>query len=373
MKAKLPQKLIRTLDAVLAVPTAPFCERWLRDHLVARFEKHRSLSCRIDPAGNLLVRYRPTKKTAAKVCFQAHLDHPGFILRSWHNRQGIADAFGGIPENLLGAKLRFFPEPTSRGIVAKITGLGPHPKLKSHGAVRRLQITSSQAIPIGSVGMWNYPHLKIRGSWLDGRAFDDNLGTAILTYIIEEHIRRKTKEPLDFLFTRAEEVGYLGILEVLRGRTFKLPSLTVTIEMPRAAGDLIAGNGVMIRAGDKNFGFDPRATAYIEWIARKIHKKHPGFQYQRRLGLFGGTESGVLQLSGYQASSLCLPVVSAHNISFTNRGKPTTERVHRDDLLALVTLALELGSRPWNVPEASRRIRQSLFKNSDQLRKLLDR
>ena len=338
----IPQRLKKTLEAVLAVPTASFFEHRLRDHLEQRFTLLPHCSSKLDRAGNLHVKYRPRTSGAPAFCLHAHMDHPGFVAKT-SGREFVAEGYGGLPRNCVGAKLRFFSGNDSIGIPAEIVSF--HVK----AGRQSVNVRASRSVPRESIGMWNFPPLRERGSWLEGRSFDDTLGAAILTYTIEQAVARKSKTPFDLYFTRAEEVGYVGLVEALERGGPRLPKNILTIEMPRAGGELVAGNGVMLRAGDRNINFDADLLLFFQQRAEQLARNTPWFAAQRRLGLFGGTEATVFSLAGFRAGCLCLPVVNGHNIDLSRDGRPAPERVHRRDLLSLILMLEDLTQKPWDI------------------------
>ena len=65
------------LEDLLALPTAPFAERYVMAHVESFCAARRGVTVKADPAGNLLVRVKKgTAKVRRSVCLTAHLDHP---------------------------------------------------------------------------------------------------------------------------------------------------------------------------------------------------------------------------------------------------------------------------------------------------------
>lgn len=269
-----------------------------------------------------------------------------------------AEGYGGIPRNCVGAKIRFYRGPKDQGTLAEVLSIS------AKNDRYHLELRAPRAVPQGAVGMWNFSELRLRGDWVEGRSFDDTLGVAILTYAFEQAVKMRSRVPFDLYLTRAEEVGYIGLLGSLKAGGPKLPETVLTVEMPRAGGELVPGDGVMLRAGDRNMNFDADLLLYFQQEAEAVGAKAAWFAAQRRLGLFGGTEVAVFALAGYRAGCLCLPVVHGHNIDLTRDGRPAPERVHRRDLLSLIALLEHLLKRSWNIEASKRKLEKAIFRRA---------
>jgi len=333
--------LFKTITSILSVPTTTFHEQWLSAEIVRRIKKLKSVKLEQDAAGNIFVKYLPAK--SAKLCLQAHLDHPGYVVRESEGPAQIAEAYGGVPKNCVGGTLRFFSKPSTAGQKAKITK-APFEKDGRYF----IEFSSSKKIPEQAIGMWDFPVFKKSGDWFEGRSLDDNLCVGVLMHLLERASAEKWKEPFALLFTRAEEEGFIGTHELLAKRSFKLPKTIITLEVPRENGALVASDGVMVRVGDRNLCYDPALIFHLESLALELTHEDKTFKYQKRLGLAGGIESTVFSLHGYTVASICVAVQHGHNIDLTNQGRPAPERVHRGDLLALATLIQSLLNRPFN-------------------------
>ena len=349
-RTSIPRDLWKTLSELLRVPTGPFNELWLRDELIRRLGTLHYTACETDQFGNLRVRYNPRGKRPA-FFLQAHLDHPGFLYLGG----GQAEILGGLSNNLTGGKLRFFPSASSRGIPARIIGV--HTK----GQLRMAQVKIIRDVPLGTPGMFDFPPLVKKGNYLEGRAFDDPLGAALLAYVLEQASRKKLRQSFDVLFTRAEEVGFVGALSTIKRKSFNLPKTMLNIEMPGVSASLVAGDGVMIRAGDRIYNFDPELTSHLSHIAEELQASRPWFRAQRRLGLKGITEATAFSLHGFRAGGLCVPVERAHNTG--SKGRPAPERVHINDLLSLVEILMCLVSQDWAMRRSYRLLREKVEQN----------
>lgn len=332
------QRLEATLASVLRIPTAPFGERFLIEALTRRLGRRKRLSVDQDRFGNLHVRYRPPDASGApraQVAFQAHLDHPGFQYLG----DGRAWILGGVPTGLAGTRLRFFPSAEHRGFPATVERV----RKRRRGRVAMLKHRGR--IEPGTVGMLDLPPMRLRKAHLEGRALDDNLGAALIVFLLEEACRGRWPLPFDAVLTRAEEVGYVGATAMLAAKSFRLPRHVVTIEMPRARKQMACGDGVIVRTGDRNIIYDQLLTHHARTVAEALAEQHAGFRFQRKLGSGGGTEVTSFTAYGYRGTALCLATEQGHNR--TPEGGIGPERVHRDDLVALVNLARALVTEPF--------------------------
>ncbi|MCO6432122.1 MAG: hypothetical protein J5J00_14780 [Deltaproteobacteria bacterium] len=349
---KLPPGLKKILSETLSVPTAPFCEGQLAAFIGKRLNRLAGIKLRTDRSGNILATYSSRSGKKLPICFQAHLDHPGFqFIKPLSPGLGLAEGLGGIPENCVRGKLRFFG-PDGSSVKATII------KFLRSGSKKWVHIRHRGSIEPGSAGMWDMAPFREKGSWIAGRGFDDNLGAAILLYLLHHASRRRTAWGFQVLFTRAEEVGYVGAIELVRQKSFKLEKSILTVEMPRSAGALVAGNGVVIRAGDSMMDFDPLVSLRLNALARRLSGKS-WFKSQRGLGLLGGTESTVFQLEQCKVGSLCLPVKDAHN-RHEQSGRPAYEQVHRGDLMSLELMLRTIISEPWDLEQPQQELRKKI-------------
>lgn len=99
------------LRALLAAPTAPFCEEAVADQ-IARWAKRRGVAMTRDAAGNVLLRVRRGRAAQRRPrwVFAAHMDHPGFVAAGRRGASVWAQFRGGGVgrEYFVGSRVRFF-------------------------------------------------------------------------------------------------------------------------------------------------------------------------------------------------------------------------------------------------------------------------
>lgn len=367
--AQSAAQLRETLREILSVPTAPYQERWLRERIVARYQDAATVRSEVDQWGNLHLSYRPNPRSRARAKFalHAHLDHPGFCYQKEVGKgkgKGGAEILGGVAPRLVGGKIRFFPAPKHRGILATIKKVNTDEK-----GGRTVKLKHKKDIPDGCLGMWDFPALAIKKKFLEGRGFDDNLGVAILVAILDDAVREECPTAFEVLLTCAEEVGLVGAMALLQSESFKLPATILTLEMPGARGELVPGDGVIVRTGDSLTVYDPDLVLHLRNLASALQKEDPTFRFQRRLGTGGATEVTSFSLFGYQGAALCLPVINGHNINAA--GCPAPERVHLGDLLSLVALLKTFIVTPLTLRSSGNKLKSRLLSGSREKRKRL--
>ncbi|MDP9020209.1 MAG: M20/M25/M40 family metallo-hydrolase, partial [Actinomycetota bacterium] len=211
------------------------------------------------------------------------------------------------------------------------------------GATAR--VVEGRAEP-GGFAMWRFPGFSVVHDRISGRVCDDLLGAAVVLCALDELARRQPAGAAVWgLFTRAEEIGFLGALEAIRLRTVPAGARVLSLECSKALADAPQGAGVIVRVGDRTSIFDPGLTASLVRAAREVADAHPGFRWQRKLMDGGTCEASVFCARGYRASGLALPLGNYHN--GLDRGPGVgPEHVSVDDYLAGVRLATELALSP---------------------------
>jgi len=310
--------------------------------------KRKNLKLSTDAAGNLLLKYgSPSAKRP--LVMVAHLDHPGFWLGA-RDGSSIELIFkGGVAAKHVrkGTRIQFFTrghaEPSGAGEILEVR----EEKERLTGALAR--ITHGNAQEHG-YAMWEFPGFSVADDSIVTRCCDDLLGASAALSVMDEMARRKPKGiSVWALFTRAEEIGFLGTLEAIRLKTLPKAACVLSLECSNAANGIAEpGGGVIVRVGDRSSIFDPKLSQALRTAAEAVKKENPGFKYQRRLMDGGTCEATPFCNAGYRASGLALPLLNYHNQSTHADGKPDIgpERVRIDDYLSEVQLLTELALRP---------------------------
>ncbi len=357
MLKKRHQKI---LTDMLSLPTAPFAEDHVRRY-VFDFCQRRDVHVREDKVGNILVHYKhPSSKVKRPLCLCAHMDHPGFrAVRMIDDQTLKAQWHGGVaPEYFLRAKVRFHSEGCwVHGRVVrthlKTRGLERPQKMVETAEIQIVRPRNAVVMP-GSPGMWDFPDPQIRGQRIYARGCDDIAGAAAILCALDTLTRTKAKTEAYFLFTRAEEVGFIGAIAACQLRTIPRKCLVVAIETSSVLPGVVMGGGPILRVGDKSTIFNPDLTVWCGRVGDALAAGDKNFAYQRKLMDGGSCESTAYCQLGYDATGICIALGNYHNC---NRalGKLAPEYVHLGDVenlikwfvgLATTKIAFASGNAP---------------------------
>jgi endoglucanase len=325
-----------------------------------------------DRYGNLLLRYEP-KKISPKIpplVFVAHLDHPGFLVEKIFKREARLSFQGGVEAACVrvGMGVCFFhgldPAPSGRGRITRIIAHKKNKRLKSV----EVEIVGGRVLA-GGYAMWDLPPFRIASraagkTFIASRACDDNLGAAALLCLLAElcRSRRPPATPVWVLLTRAEERGFHGALAAVHDGLLPHNARIISVECSRALPNARAGDGVIVRVGDRTCIFDPNLSAALLHEAVELRRIRADFRFQRRLMDGGTCEASVFCSAGYAASGLALPLGNYHNQVGLDGGKRGigSESVCVADFVNLVRLAAAVARHGANPEFAAKRLRKRL-------------
>ena len=323
-----------------SVPTAPFREEavtakaleWIREQLGPKASVRRV-------RGGVIVSYRGAGAGKPALALAAHLDHPAFAIVASNARQARALLRGGLPPHLLtGAKVEAFPRrpkdnrPLATGVI------GPRPK--KDGAPWTIRWDSApKARP--DFAVLELVACEVKDGWLSSRSVDDLLGCAAGLEAMRRLIRAKAKSNLTVLLNRAEEVGFVGALDMIRSGVLPAGDSYISIESSRELPGSRPGKGPTIRLGDRVSIFDGNLTALLDEAADALRRRGRKVQ---RLRLTGGACEGTAYLAfGYEAGGVAVPLVNYHNGWGAKAVAP--ERVRVSDFEGCVALLVEAAKR----------------------------
>ncbi len=336
-------ELLDLAGRVLRLPTAPYHEHAVQDFVI-RYCRELGARVETDRVGNLIVKHRrPQAGTPAPprsrppLVFVAHMDHPGFEMLDGKR----AEFLGGVPKEMLarGGRVRFY---TSRDRVQRrfSTVKATIRRLDEYGWPKRkiVELAVDGAVREGDFGMWDVPAFRVSGDRLQATAIDDVLGSVVMLATLTEATRRKLGTNLWCVFTRAEEVGFPGVMAVIQSKRIPRSALVVSIVMSLERPWARIGDGPVVRVGDRASIFDPAASAFLWRAAERCRAGESTFRAQRCLMDGGTCEATAFVGFGYRAGGLCLPPGNYHNIGPNRR--PRAEYVSVHDLEQLVKLTV---------------------------------
>ncbi|RMH30610.1 MAG: hypothetical protein D6693_00065 [Planctomycetota bacterium] len=347
----------RLLLEMTGLPTAAgredrviaFIERWVADRP--------RLALSRDPAGNLwIVAARVADRRPQRhdepgvVVFEAHLDHPAFVVTECVSvRRAWAEFRGGVkPPYFDGARVRLCRDgrPDVRGRVAQTV----EPDETAGRVFRRARLEfeeDAEAQP-GEIATWDLPAPVIERGRLRAPACDDLAAVAAALSALEELLpddgqdtlptgqsdevrvaRSAADTDVRVLLTRAEEVGFVGAIAACRSGSIPAPARIIALENSRAFADSPIGAGPIVRVGDRLSVFSPGLTAAVAKVAQGLAKRGDdpagagphnagraasGFRWQRKLMPGGACEASAFCAFGYEATCVCLPLGNYHNM-----------------------------------------------------------
>lgn len=333
------------LREVLSLPTAPFAEHKVIAYIERFCARRKPLMLARDAAGNVLVHLQQGKRRVAHpVCITAHLDHPGFVADRMMAKNRLRAFWrGGVPpEYFPDARVRF--DVDGRWIRGRVRST----RTVLRDGQRRVDtavIDVPAAVPSGSAGMWDFPDPVIRGTRIHARGCDDLAGAAAMLCAIETLVRRRHPCDAYFLFTRAEEVGFIGAIAAAKSGTIPRQCCVVAMETSAERPHAKMGDGPILRVGDRASTFTPAATGWCHRVARELAAADSSFIYQRKLMDGGTCESSAYCTLGYDATGLCVALGNYHNVD-AKRKKLGPEYVDLRDLENMVKWFIALARTP---------------------------
>ena len=308
----------RLLVELASLPTAAghegagvdFVRRWVaaRPRLVIKR----------DPCGNLLVSRPDFEKACRRVpalLITAHMDHPAFIVKAVEGRRAVLEFRGGVHDKYFkGAAIEIYDKELGRSCPATVLSLDA--AAKPFKTVEAELARPAPYVEPGCIGRWRFPAGAVTKGLARVHACDDLacLAAALLAY--EDISCDKKAAHIALLFTRAEEVGFVGAIGAARGGSIPKDARLVCLECSRSfPHDSPIGAGPIVRVGDKMSVFTPELTNTISDIAAAYQKANPAFRYQRKLMAGGSCEATGFASYGIKSSCLCLPLGNYHNMA----------------------------------------------------------
>jgi putative aminopeptidase FrvX len=328
--------LPKVFKELLSLPAAAFAETAVLDYVRRFCRRLGRTSVGADRYGNLLAHYRYGRRRGPAPVFTAHTDHPAFVALTMRDQRTLRAAFrGGVMADYFpGAKVRFRSD--GRWIKAKVIKLTKI--LRPAGRPARpteVRLTVSKPIEPGAVGVWDLPKPILRGDRLYGPSCDDIAGVAGMLTLLERLSRKRARAEAYCLFTRAEEVGFIGAIAAARAGTIPKRCPVIAIETSKELPNARIGDGPILRVGDRMSVFTPAVTAFCERVAKNLLKRRKTFTYQRKLMDGGSCESTAYAAYGYPATGICLALGNHHNMD-TRRGRIAPEYISLRDWRQMV-------------------------------------
>jgi putative aminopeptidase FrvX len=343
-------ELLRLLQRLLSLPTAPFHERFVGAFICDEL-KSAGLDFTVDEYGNIIAGYGDEPALA---CI-AHMDHPGFEIAEASDETAEARWFGGVDAKyFIGARVVIYDHDSgavrSGGIVRKITR-------NAQGRVEKMTLRTNSGAAPGDFGTWDLVPFRKQKEWIHTKGADDLVGCAAILTLLKELKKRGIKTGVRGVFTRAEEIGFIGTLGMIRSGSLPRSTKIISVETSKALPGVVLGGGPVTRLGDRGGMFDYRMVSFMDKVARELQKKERRFRYQRRVMDGGTCEATPYQLAGYAAGGIAIPLHNYHNQGKTKIG---AEAVHLRDVEGAVRFLVELAAQAQDFESARGELRSRI-------------
>ena len=306
-------------------------------------------------------------KTGVKpVMITAHLDHPAFVVTAVRTRGKSVELDlefrGGVNDPYFkGAALEVFDSDTRKSYDAKILSLDakvdPATKPFKTVVARLAKPAAAKHIAAGSIARWRFAKAEVKKGLAHTHACDDLAALAAALVAYDAISRDAACAHVALLFTRSEEIGFIGAIGAARSGTVPQGARLVCLENSRSfPHDSPIGAGPIVRVGDRLSVFTPELTNRIGDIAAAHAKDTPGFKFQRKLMPGGACEATAFASFGIASTCVCLPLGNYHNMQDIDgvaagkaKAKVGREFISVDDFHWLVEL-LEVVARRLDDP-----------------------
>jgi endoglucanase len=296
------------------------------------------VTVRADKHGNLIARYeRPGPQggpAQPRYAFAAHMDHPGWVR---------------VDDQALGPAVQF---------------PGERHAMQFLGGVPAAWLQNPSVRGYGSFAMWDLPEFQLADGLIHARACDDLIGCAVIVAMFMDLEESGAYGACLGLFSRAEEVGFVGAMKLASSGLIPDDVTLISIETSAERPPAKIGDGPILRVGDKSSIFDSAATAALGEIAADSH-----IPIQRCLMPGGTCEATAYQLCGFRSAALCVALGNYHNCGPENRIAP--EYVSFSDVRELVRLCARIAVSHAKKNHAVKSLKKRLKTNADKYKKLL--
>ncbi|NNE93914.1 MAG: M20/M25/M40 family metallo-hydrolase, partial [Verrucomicrobiales bacterium] len=160
----------------------------------------------------------------------------------------------------------------------------------------------------GDFGMWKLNPFVIHDGLIHSRVCDDLVGCCAILALLMDLSKRGVTANFYGIFTRAEEVGFMGAVKMAKDWWLPEGVRFVSLETSAPRGGAEMGKGPVIRVGDKMSVFDDAVTA--ELIDAAAAEKIPA---QRCLLDGGSCEATAMNLYGIPAAGMSVLLGNYHN------------------------------------------------------------
>jgi len=358
----------RWLSEVTAIPTASGKEQrviaWIERWCKARPD----VALSSDASGNLHLALKSATPSQHPTYFTAHLDHPAFVVERVVSTTELELSFrGGVMDDyFIDAKV-IVHDSGDKALAATLKGeIKPEYASPAYKYYRAQLDIPAHSIGAGDVAVWDVGPVHVKDGIIYTLGCDDLSAVAASLAALDQlrHPASGNAPPdVRILFTRAEEIGFIGAIAACRHKTMPVGSRVLALENSRSFADSPIGGGPIVRVGDRLSIFSPSLTDSVAKRAEQIAggsaptasqklADAPAWKWQRKLMAGGACEASVYCTYGYEATCLCLALGNYHNmadLAAVQAGTNTTpprvgpEHVSIADFDGLVELLVACG------------------------------
>lgn len=304
--------LLGVVRTILAQPTAPFHEDAVRSEILQLLAQCPHVTAHLDQFGNIIARYQRGDRSP-RFALAAHMDHPAYVG---------GEFLGGVPESYREKN------PTTRDF--------------------------------GAFAMWDLPACDVKDGRIYSRACDDLIGCATIVATFQELEQAGSEAAVYGLFTRAEEVGFVGAIQLAKSGDLPREVTVLSLECSSEKGGACKmGDGAILRVGDRTSIFDSDVMGGLAELAKVAE-----IPVQRCLMSGGTCEATAYQLYGYRCGALCVALGNYHNCGPEERIEP--EFVSLEDVRSLVRLCVEAARCSEAPGAANDALRARLEKRAEE-------
>lgn len=391
---------LRLLTDVTNIPTASGREQGMVNFIENWVSDRQELVLTRDQVGNLVVSFSvpptaPPQRSRRSgdvssvhaglpLYVTAHMDHPAFVVErivapgvvELSFRGGVMEPFFKDAPIVIHTRVGERLKATVKEKLPSGSGAGDH-------YLAELDVRAAAEVSYLDIATWDLPasHIDPQGL-LQAPGCDDQSAVAAALAMMGEIVQRRREGQsvgdVRLLFTRAEEIGFLGAIAACRLGTIQRGARVIALENSRSFEDSPIGGGPIVRVGDRISVFTPWLTAACGERAEALFggpaqpratETNAGVirrPWQRKLMAGGACEASVFCHYGYEATCLCLPLGNYHNMphlaamqagtydaSVLGPPRCAPEFIHTGDYLGLVDLLVDLASAPPEQQDSS--------------------
>ncbi|HYE61757.1 MAG TPA: hypothetical protein VD997_07150 [Phycisphaerales bacterium] len=317
------QQHLAWLLEITDIPTASgrehrvieWIERWAAARPQLKLDK--------DPSGNLVISHRTKPQPERPLWLTAHLDHPAFVVERVVAPSVVELSFrGGVMDDYFTDARVVLASRDGQRHKARITGAtGQTEPFKFWTA----ELQGRADLTVGDVGVWDVGPAELIDGLVHTQACDDMAAAAAALAALDVSLDDPASNPT-LLFTRAEEIGFIGAIAAVRHGTIPRNARVIALENSRSFPESPIGGGPIVRVGDRISVFSPTLTDAIAKRAEEIAggsqptasqklADAPAWKWQRKLMAGGACEASVFFHAGLESTCVCLPLGNYHNMA----------------------------------------------------------